>query len=92
MIGIVMFAAALFMLLLGFPVAFTFGAVAVIFGFIYGLSEAWDYAQGFEILTEAFEDMSRQFFSLMPNRIYSIMENQLLISVPLFILMGMILQ
>ena len=54
MIGIVMFAAALFMLLLGFPVAFTFGAVAVIFGFIYGLSEAWDYAQGFEILTEAF--------------------------------------
>ena len=80
------------MLLLGFPVAFTFGAVAVIFGFIYGLSEAWDYAQGFEILTEAFEDMSRQFFSLMPNRIYSIMENQLLISVPLFILMGMILQ
>ena len=92
MIGIAMFAAALFMLLLGFPVAFTFGAVAVIFGFIYGLSEAWDYAQGFEILTEAFEDMSRQFFSLMPNRIYSIMENQLLISVPLFILMGMILQ
>ncbi len=92
MIGIVMFAAALFMLLMGFPVAFTFGAVAVIFGFIYGLSEAWDYAQGFEILTEAFEDMSRQFFSLMPNRIYSIMENQLLISVPLFILMGMILQ
>lgn len=32
MIGIVMFAVALFMLLLGFPVAFTFGGVALAFG------------------------------------------------------------
>ncbi|MDA3078575.1 TRAP transporter large permease subunit [Campylobacter sp. JMF_06 NA1] len=92
MIGIIMFGAALFMLLLGFPVAFTFGAVAVIFGFIYGVSEAWEYAEGSEVFTEAISEMSNQFFSLMPNRIYSIMENQLLIAVPLFILMGMILQ
>ncbi|MBP3224585.1 MAG: TRAP transporter large permease subunit [Campylobacter sp.] len=92
MIGIIMFGAALFMLLLGFPVAFTFGAVAVIFGFIYGVSEAWEYASGSEIFAQAISEMSNQFFSLMPNRIYSIMENQLLIAVPLFILMGMILQ
>ena len=40
MIGIVMFFAALVLLLLGFPVAFTFGAVAVIFGMIAGIFEA----------------------------------------------------
>ena len=32
MIGIIMFAVALLMLLVGFPVAFTFGGVALIFG------------------------------------------------------------
>ncbi|MFT6352269.1 MAG: TRAP-type mannitol/chloroaromatic compound transport system permease large subunit, partial [Neptuniibacter pectenicola] len=32
MIGIVMFAVALLMLLVGFPVAFTFGGVALLFG------------------------------------------------------------
>ena len=32
MIGIIMFFVALVMLLLGFPVAFTFGGVALIFG------------------------------------------------------------
>ena len=32
MIGIIMFVVALLLVLLGFPVAFTFGGVAVIFG------------------------------------------------------------
>lgn len=32
MVGIVMFFVALFALLLGFPVAFTFGGIALIFG------------------------------------------------------------
>ena len=35
MIGIVMFFVALFALLLGFPVAFTFGGIALIFGVVY---------------------------------------------------------
>lgn len=39
MIGIVMFFVALFALLLGFPVAFTFGGIALIFGV---WSEGWD--------------------------------------------------
>ena len=34
MIGLVMFSVALAMLLLGFPVAFTFGGVAVFFGLL----------------------------------------------------------
>lgn len=71
MVGIIMFFVALLLLLLGFPVAFTFGGVAVIFGV---LSQGWD------------------LFAFMPFRIYSIMQNSVLMAVPLFIMMGIILQ
>ncbi len=71
MIGIIMFAVALLMLLVGFPVAFTFGGVALIFGV---------FAEGPEM------------FAFMPFRIQSIMENTVLMAVPLFIFMGIVLQ
>ncbi|MGK2907607.1 MAG: TRAP transporter large permease [Desulfuromonadales bacterium] len=71
MIGLVMFSTALAMLLLGFPVAFTFGGVAVFFGLL---------AEG------------TQIFSLMPHRIWSIMNNTILMAIPLFIFMGIVLQ
>jgi tripartite ATP-independent transporter DctM subunit len=70
-IGIVMFFVALFALLLGFPVAFTFGGIALIFG-------VW--AEGFEM------------FAFMPYRIESIMQNTVLMAVPLFVFMGLVLQ
>jgi len=71
MIGIIMFFVALLLLLLGFPVAFTFGGVALIFGVF---AEGWD------------------LFAFMPFRIYSIMQNSVLMAVPLFIFMGIVLQ
>lgn len=71
MIGIVMFFVALFALLLGFPVAFTFGGIALLFG-------VW--AEGAEM------------FAFMPYRIQSIMENTVLMAVPLFVFMGLVLQ
>ncbi|MCP4596295.1 TRAP transporter large permease subunit [Neptuniibacter sp.] len=71
MIGIIMFVVALLMLLVGFPVAFTFGGVALIFGV---------FAEGAEM------------FAFMPFRIQSIMENTVLMAVPLFIFMGIVLQ
>lgn len=71
MIGIIMFFAALLMLLVGFPVAFTFGGVALLFGV---------YAEGADM------------FAFMPFRIYSIMENTVLMAIPLFIFMGIVLQ
>ncbi|MFY0676667.1 MAG: TRAP transporter large permease subunit [Neptuniibacter sp.] len=71
MIGIIMFAVALLMLLVGFPVAFTFGGVALIFGV---------FAEGADM------------FAFMPFRIQSIMENTVLMAVPLFIFMGLVLQ
>ncbi|MBE8189390.1 MAG: TRAP transporter large permease subunit [Candidatus Thioglobus sp.] len=71
MIGLIMFAATLILLMVGFPVAFTFAGVAVIFG----------------TLTEGIE-----LFGFMPYRIMSIMQNTILMAVPLFIFMGIVLQ
>jgi tripartite ATP-independent transporter DctM subunit len=70
-IGIAMFLAALLLLAAGFPVAFTFGGVAVLFGL---------YAEGLRI------------FSLVDERIYSIMTNVTLMAVPLFVYMGYVLE
>jgi tripartite ATP-independent transporter DctM subunit len=71
MIGLIMFAVALTLLLAGFPVAFTFGGVAVFFG----------------VFTEGY-----QMFALMSHRIWSIMNNTILMAIPLFIFMGIVLQ
>ncbi|MDA3901922.1 MAG: TRAP transporter large permease subunit [Desulfuromusa sp.] len=71
MIGLTMFAVCLGLLLLGFPVAFTFGGAAVVFGLI---------AEG------------QGMFAMMPHRIWSVMNNTILMAIPLFIFMGIILQ
>ena len=88
MIGIVMFFAALIMLVLGFPVAFTFGAVAIYFGL--GASYLEIMPDGGTLLEWWEEFLS--MFSMMPYRIYSIMTNKILMAVPLFIFMGIVLQ
>ncbi len=88
MIGLVMFFAALIMLLLGFPVAFTFGAVALYFGL--GASYLEVMPDGGTLADWADEFIS--MFSMMPFRIYSIMTNKILMAVPLFIFMGIVLQ
>ncbi len=87
MTGIVMFAAALLLLAVGYPVAFTFGAVSMLFGAIGAYIELSP--------DPAFADVMEEFFlmfSMMPFRIYSIMTNTILMAVPLFILMGIVLQ
>jgi len=71
MIGIIMFIVALLMLLTGFPVAFVFGGVALIFGV---------FSEGLDL------------FAFMPYRIMSIMENSVMMAVPMFIFMGNVLQ
>jgi len=88
MIGIYMFGAALMLLAVGYPVAFSFGAVSMIFGGI----AAW-----FEIVPDGgtvieFYDEFLSMFSMMPFRIYGIMTNKILLAVPLFIFMGIVLQ
>lgn len=87
MIGIIMFFAALFMLAIGFPVAFTFGSVAVFFGIFAAIAELGSDATFVSVYQEFF-----LMFSMMPFRIYSIMNNTILMAIPLFIFMGIVLQ
>ena len=87
MIGIVMFFAALAMLSIGYPVAFTFGSVSILFGIFAAIIElAPDL--GLVMVSEEFFQM----FSMMPFRIYAIMNNTILMAIPLFIFMGIVLQ
>jgi len=88
MIGLLMFFTGLGMLFIGFPVAFTFGAVAVFFGMAAGIIEAFNDG---ELLIEGI-DNGLMMFAMMPHRIWSIMNNTILMAIPLFILMGLILQ
>ena len=46
MAGLIMFIAALLMLGIGFPVAFTFGAVAMIFGMVGSVVESLSDGDG----------------------------------------------
>ncbi|MCK5087466.1 MAG: TRAP transporter large permease subunit [Melioribacteraceae bacterium] len=68
---LIFFATVLFLLLAGFPVAFTLGGVSIIFG----------------LLTFGFD-----FFQLLPLRIWGIMNNYILLAVPLFIFMGVMFE
>ncbi|WP_136808948.1 TRAP transporter large permease [Desulfosediminicola flagellatus] len=87
MVGIIMFGAALMMLVIGYPVAFTFGSVSIFFGILAAIVElAPDLTTMYVV--EEFLSM----FSMMPFRIYSIMNNTILMAVPLFIFMGIVLQ
>jgi tripartite ATP-independent transporter DctM subunit len=87
MTGIIMFMAALLLLSVGYPVAFTFGAVALFFGLIAAFVELLPDPSVAMVADEFFS-----MFSMMPFRIYSIMTNTILMAVPLFIMMGIVLQ
>ena len=71
-----MFLAAIFALLAGYPVALTLGGVALIFGLI-----------GVQL-----DLIPLPILRNLPSRILGAMENQVLIAVPLFVLMGVILE
>jgi tripartite ATP-independent transporter DctM subunit len=88
MIGIYMFGAALLLLAIGYPVAFSFGAVSILFGAIAAYYEILADGFTFVLFSEEFLSM----FSMMPFRIYGIMTNKILLAVPLFIFMGIVLQ
>ncbi len=87
MTGIIMFFAALLMLGIGYPVAFTFGSISIFFGIIAAI-----VAVAPDISFMAVSDEFLRMFSMMPFRVYSIMNNTILMAIPLFIFMGIILQ
>lgn len=79
---LVLFAVICIVLMMGYPVALTLAGTALAFSGI-GL--------GLEALgINAHFDPS--FLSALPNRLYGIMSNQTLLAVPLFVLMGVLLE
>lgn len=75
-LALLLFAVIFAALLIGFPVAFTLAGVSLIFALVANLFGAFDMA----------------FLQSIPNRIYSIMSNEILIAVPLFVFMGIMLE
>lgn len=72
----VMFIAVCAVLMLGYPVAFTLSGVALMFALLGTITGQFDGA----------------FLEALPNRLFGIMSNQLLIAVPLFVFMGIMLE
>lgn len=71
-----LFAAVFILLLSGYPVAFTLAGTALAFTFIGEATGTFDPA----------------FLQALPNRLYGIITNQILIAVPLFVFMGVMLE
>ncbi len=71
-----MFMSMIVFMLYGFPVAFSLGAVGLVFGAIGIATEHFDPA----------------FLQALPRRVFSIISNDLLLAIPFFTLMGAILE
>jgi TRAP-type mannitol/chloroaromatic compound transport system permease large subunit len=72
----IMFGALVVFLLLGYPAAFSLGAVGLIFGLI-----------GIEL-----HQFSPDFLQALPERIYGVMSNDTLLAIPFFTFMGLVLE
>jgi len=72
----IMFLALVVFLLLGYPAAFSLGAVGLLFGII-----------GIELGL-----FSQDFMQALPERVYGVMNNDTLLAIPFFTLMGLILE
>lgn len=75
-LGLLMFAGALLLIFTGYPVAFALGGSGLIFAGIAYIIGEFDWV----------------LFSALPQRIFGIMGNYVLLAIPYFILMGTILQ
>ncbi len=71
-----LFACVFILLLSGYPVAFTLAGTALVFAGIGSYLDVFDSA----------------FLEALPNRLYGIMMNQVLLAVPLFVFMGVMLE
>ena len=72
----IMFAALVIVLLLGYPAAFSLGAVGLIFGLI-----------GIELGL-----FQPDFLQALPERVYGVMNNDTLLAIPFFTFMGLMLE
>ncbi|TKB49700.1 TRAP transporter large permease subunit [Ferrimonas sediminicola] len=76
MIALLLFASVCLVLMTGVPVAFALAGTALWFALLGSAAGLFDWA----------------FVTALPNRLYGILNNQTLLAVPLFVLMGVILE
>ena len=71
-----MFAVLFLLLFVGYPVAFVLGGVALVFGALALVGDA----------------VTQDYLQLLPERVFGIMANQVLLAIPFFIFMGTMLE
>ena len=77
-VAILMLSMFIFLVLLGFPIAFTLIAMGVGFGY-------YAYFQADNLF-------NNQIFYLLNQNTYSVMENDVLVAIPLFLFMGYVVE
>ena len=82
-VAILMLCLFIFLVLLGFPIAFTLLAMGVVFGY-YAY-----YQGGIETVADLFNN---NIFYLLNQNAYSVMENDTLVAIPLFLFMGYVVE
>ena len=80
-LGLLMLALVVVAIMLGFPTAFTLMGMGMIFGFFAYHSQGQSYNGAF-----------KQTLDLMVQRAFSVMTNDVLISIPLFVFMGYLVE
>ena len=83
-VALLMLGLFILLVMLGFPVAFTLLAMGVGFGY-YGYHEAGSI----ETIADAFNN---RIFYLLNQNTYSVMENDTLVAIPLFLFMGYVVE
>lgn len=81
-VAILMLCLFIVLVLLGFPIAFTLIAMGVGFGF-------YAYYSGYDSIADIFNN---QIFYLLNQNTYSVMENDTLVAIPLFLMMGYVVE
>ncbi|HZR89880.1 MAG TPA: TRAP transporter large permease subunit [Bradyrhizobium sp.] len=78
-LGLMMLALIVIVIMMGFPTAFTLMGLGMVFGFVafYNPANSWT---------------DNRVFDLMVERTYGAMNNDVLISIPLFVLMGYVME
>lgn len=76
MLALILFLLVIFILMFGYPVAFTLSGVSIIFALICSLTGNFDLS----------------ILYALPNRIFGIITNETLIAIPMFIFMGIMLE
>ncbi len=83
-IAILMLSLFIVLVMLGFPIAFTLLAMGVGFGYY-----AYYQAGSIKTISDAFDN---QIFYLLNQNTYSVMENDTLVAIPLFLFMGYVVE